>query len=74
MKWVLFAVCYAALMVSAVACGTDQAECGGVISSGSITNSTFSSNCANGNAGSAGAGTTDRHDVTDNHSTTGGSE
>lgn len=59
------AAIWAALFLAA--CGTDEAKCGGLINTGSITSSSFTANCAS--AGS-NAGTTDRHDTTDNHATT----
>ena len=70
MKYLLLigALLWAALFTAA--CGTDKAECGGLINSGTITSSSFANNCAND--GSGQAGTTDRHDTTDNHANPGG--
>jgi len=64
-----------ATLIMFYGCAKDEADCGGVINSGSITSSTFSANCANGNNNSGGgtgggAGTTDRHDSTVTTTTT----
>lgn len=59
------ALLWAALFVAA--CGTDEAKCGGLINTGTISGAAFNTNCG---SPSGGAGTTDRHDTTDNHATT----
>jgi hypothetical protein len=63
-----------ATLIMFYGCAKDEADCGGVINSGTLTGP-ITSNCANNNNNSGGgtgggAGTTDRHDSTVTTTTT----